>query len=127
MSSSSSMKTLLVSLAAASSSFLLVNAQDGFTPLASQSFTYSNLPYQADPNTGERGRQYGYNICNSTTENQESLCQTSIINAIDGELPIPLLHALFSRPRRRPQHARIFLVAPHDLAATLLAYVTPQI
>ncbi|KAG8821385.1 hypothetical protein FRC18_011346, partial [Serendipita sp. 400] len=83
MSSSSSMKTLLVSLAAASSSFLLVNAQDGFTPLASQSFTYSNLPYQADPNTGERGRQYGYNICNSTTENQESLCQTSIINAID--------------------------------------------
>ncbi|PVG04693.1 hypothetical protein CPB86DRAFT_831363 [Serendipita vermifera] len=53
------------------------------TPLASQHFTYTALPYQADPNDGERGRQWGYNICNSTTENQESLCQTAIINSID--------------------------------------------
>ncbi|KIM23302.1 hypothetical protein M408DRAFT_321139 [Serendipita vermifera MAFF 305830] len=60
----------------------LVLAQD-FVPLASQSFTYTNLPYQADANDGERGRQSGYNICNSTTENQHSLCQTAIINSVD--------------------------------------------
>ncbi|KAJ7605026.1 hypothetical protein FB45DRAFT_994508 [Roridomyces roridus] len=30
-----------------------------------------------------RGFQSGYNICNSTTENQESLCQTMYVNHID--------------------------------------------
>jgi hypothetical protein len=30
-----------------------------------------------------RGNQKGYNICNSTTQNQESLCQTSMFNSID--------------------------------------------
>jgi len=53
------------------------------TPLASKHFDYSNLPYQADPDTGVRGSQFGYNRCNSTTENQNSLCQTAIINSID--------------------------------------------
>ncbi|PVF94361.1 hypothetical protein CPB86DRAFT_682410, partial [Serendipita vermifera] len=52
-------------------------------PLASQSFEYTNLPYQVDPYPSERGPQHGYNICNSTTENQESLCQTAIINSLD--------------------------------------------
>ncbi|KIM22833.1 hypothetical protein M408DRAFT_332704 [Serendipita vermifera MAFF 305830] len=52
-------------------------------PLASQHFTYTALPYQADPNGGERGTQFGYNICNSTTEGPTSLCQTAIINSID--------------------------------------------
>ncbi|KAG8695020.1 hypothetical protein FRC09_009438 [Ceratobasidium sp. 395] len=54
-------------------------AQKG-VPLAQKDFDYNNLPYQADTDDGERGRQFGYNICNSTTENQQSLCQTSIIN-----------------------------------------------
>ncbi|KIM23300.1 hypothetical protein M408DRAFT_332401 [Serendipita vermifera MAFF 305830] len=54
-----------------------------FTPLVSKSFTYTNLPYQADPDVGERGVQTGYNICNSTTEGQDSLCQTAIINSVD--------------------------------------------
>ena len=31
-----------------------------------------------------RGTQLGYNICNSTTENQNSLCQTSFFNGPDG-------------------------------------------
>ncbi|KAG8808188.1 hypothetical protein FRC17_004061 [Serendipita sp. 399] len=80
----SSMKTLLLSVAATTSYLALkAHAQPGFTPLASQRFTYSALPYQADTFNGERGTQYGYNICNSTTENQQSLCQTSIINSID--------------------------------------------
>ncbi|KAJ7673254.1 hypothetical protein DFH06DRAFT_1279704 [Mycena polygramma] len=30
-----------------------------------------------------RGFQTGYNICNSTTENQDSLCQTMFVNRID--------------------------------------------
>jgi hypothetical protein len=42
-------------------------------------------PYKADTGTGERGTQFGYNICNSTTEGQTSLCQTAMINSIDGE------------------------------------------
>ncbi|KIM23301.1 hypothetical protein M408DRAFT_27994 [Serendipita vermifera MAFF 305830] len=54
-----------------------------FTPLASKSFTYTNLPYQVDPIDGQRGRQWGYNICNSTTEIQEALFQTAIINSVD--------------------------------------------
>lgn len=60
----------------------IVPRQDAFTPLASQHFSYNNLPYQADPNTGERGTQYGYNICNSTTEGPTSKCQTLIINDV---------------------------------------------
>jgi len=68
----------------------VVSAQDNSTsttsslvPLASKHFDYNNLPYQADPDNGVRGTQFGYNICNSTTENQQSDCQTAIINAID--------------------------------------------
>ncbi|KAF9553480.1 hypothetical protein CPC08DRAFT_713723 [Agrocybe pediades] len=50
-------------------------------PLASKHFTYPNLPFQVDTDQGLiRGTQTGYNICNSTTENQDSLCQTSFFN-----------------------------------------------
>ncbi|KAJ1304385.1 hypothetical protein OPQ81_005536 [Rhizoctonia solani] len=55
-----------------------------FTPLASKRFEYTALPYKADTDTGgERGAQYGYNICNSTTEGPTSRCQTAMINSID--------------------------------------------
>ncbi|KAG8918960.1 hypothetical protein FRC01_001558, partial [Tulasnella sp. 417] len=57
--------------------------QAAFTPLASQHFNYDSLPYQADTGTGERGTQFGYNICNSTTEGAASKCQTAIINSLD--------------------------------------------
>ncbi|KDE06562.1 hypothetical protein MVLG_03059 [Microbotryum lychnidis-dioicae p1A1 Lamole] len=53
------------------------------TPLAEQRFNYTNLPYQADSNDGPRGKQLGYNRCNSTTEGQSSMCQTSYINSLD--------------------------------------------
>jgi hypothetical protein len=53
------------------------------TPLASKKFEYTALPYQADTDDGERGHQTGYNICNSTTEGKDSLCQTAIINSIE--------------------------------------------
>ncbi|KZO94364.1 hypothetical protein CALVIDRAFT_484490 [Calocera viscosa TUFC12733] len=39
-------------------------------------------PYQVDPCTDGRGPQYGYNLCNATTQNQESLCQTIYLNDI---------------------------------------------
>ncbi|KAG8817802.1 hypothetical protein FRC17_011085 [Serendipita sp. 399] len=74
------MPSVLAAVAVVSTVLPAVLAQ---VPLASQHFTYSALPYQADPNTGERGTQYGYNICNSTTEGPTSLCQTAIINSID--------------------------------------------
>ncbi|GAA5874555.1 hypothetical protein JCM3774_004647 [Rhodotorula dairenensis] len=72
-----------VLVASALAGTALAQSSAAFTPLAAQRFDYNNLPYQADPNDGIRGRQVGYNICNSTTENQESLCQTAIINSID--------------------------------------------
>jgi hypothetical protein len=55
------------------------------TPLVSKTFAYPNgIPYKADTDTGLiRGGQFGYNLCNSTTEGTNSLCQTSFVNSID--------------------------------------------
>ncbi|GAA6002256.1 uncharacterized protein JCM10292_000831 [Rhodotorula paludigena] len=53
------------------------------TPLAAKRFTWDNLPYKADAGSGERGPQVGVNQCNSTMQNQESMCQTAHINSID--------------------------------------------
>ncbi|KAG5642762.1 hypothetical protein DXG03_002141 [Asterophora parasitica] len=55
------------------------------TALAEKHFSYpTGIPYKVDTDQGLiRGFQHGYNICNSTTENQHSLCQTSFLNAID--------------------------------------------
>jgi len=56
----------------------------GETPFASKRFEWGSIPYKADSDVGLiRGDQHGYNICNSTTENQESLCQTAHFNGID--------------------------------------------
>jgi hypothetical protein len=42
-------------------------------------------PYKVDTDTNLiRGQQFGFNICNSTTENQSSDCQTSFLNSLDG-------------------------------------------
>ncbi|KAJ7484748.1 hypothetical protein FB451DRAFT_1555186 [Mycena latifolia] len=65
-----------------------VNAQQSTypaTPLASKHFAYpTGIPYQADTDpTLIRGGQSGYNLCNSTTEGEKSLCQTSFLNALD--------------------------------------------
>ncbi|GAA5981770.1 hypothetical protein JCM10908_004603 [Rhodotorula pacifica] len=72
-----------VLVASALAGTALAQSSAAFTPLAAKSFDYYNLPYQADTDDGVRGRQLGYNRCNSTTENQDSLCQTAIINSID--------------------------------------------
>lgn len=55
----------------------------GDTPLANKRFIWPNLPYQADTGSGPRGTQQGYNTCNATTQNQQSMCQTSFLNSID--------------------------------------------
>ncbi|KAI4524472.1 hypothetical protein K525DRAFT_235622 [Schizophyllum commune Loenen D] len=65
-----------------------VNAQQSSfpeTPLASKHFAYPDeIPYQVDTDTNLiRGTQFGYNLCNSTTEGQDSLCQTSFLNNLD--------------------------------------------
>jgi len=77
----------LSALAALAASLSIVVAQETFpaTPLASKTFAYpTGLPYQADTEPHLiRGHQLGYNICNSTTENQDSLCQTLLFNSID--------------------------------------------
>ncbi|KAH9843802.1 uncharacterized protein C8Q71DRAFT_719500 [Rhodofomes roseus] len=52
-------------------------------PLADQTYAYSALPYQVEPIGDIRGNQVGYNRCNSSTETQDSLCQTLIVNTID--------------------------------------------
>jgi hypothetical protein len=52
-------------------------------PLVDKTVPYTAIPYQVDIHTDGRGPQAGYNICNSTTENQDSLCQTGFINHID--------------------------------------------
>ncbi|KAF9037500.1 hypothetical protein BJ165DRAFT_559683 [Panaeolus papilionaceus] len=66
----------------------VANAQTGTyppTPLASKHFASpTDLPYKVDTDVGlVRGTQVGYNICNSTTQNQDSLCQTSYFNGLD--------------------------------------------
>ncbi|KAG8958968.1 hypothetical protein FRC03_008578 [Tulasnella sp. 419] len=76
---------MITTFVAAASILATSVAAQAFTPLASQHFEYTALPYKVDPNTGERGTQYGYNICNSTTEGPTSLCQTAFINSIDGQ------------------------------------------
>jgi len=73
----------LVAVAVISKVYAQDPSSSAITPLASKHFDYNNLPYQADPDNGVRGTQSGYNRCNSTTENQQSLCQTAIINSVD--------------------------------------------
>ncbi|KAJ3507992.1 hypothetical protein NLJ89_g5995 [Agrocybe chaxingu] len=79
----------LIALAFALSSASLATAQVTGTfppvPLASKHFDYpSGIPYKVDTDVGlVRGTQLGYNICNSTTENQDSLCQTSWFDTLD--------------------------------------------
>ncbi|KAK4051917.1 hypothetical protein OIV83_002622 [Microbotryomycetes sp. JL201] len=71
------MLTHIVAAAAVASAVL---AQDA---LVDKRFEWNNLPNQADTSDGERGRQTGYNRCNSTTEGPTSLCQTAHIVSVD--------------------------------------------
>ncbi|KAF8515576.1 hypothetical protein JB92DRAFT_3155157 [Gautieria morchelliformis] len=58
-------------------------ASSALEPLASKKFTFPNIPYQVTGDQGGiRGPQAGYNICNSTTEGSQSLCQTLFLNSM---------------------------------------------
>ncbi|KAJ7607978.1 hypothetical protein FB45DRAFT_763666 [Roridomyces roridus] len=77
-----STSTLLLSFLALSS----VVSADYFSkdPLNQKVVPHDQIPYHVMTDTDDpRGFQSGYNICNSTTENQESLCQTMYVNHID--------------------------------------------
>jgi hypothetical protein len=50
--------------------------------LSTLSFPYSALPEQVYPFPVLRGPQTGYNICNSSTQGPNSLCQTAIVNSL---------------------------------------------
>ena len=63
----------------------------GFAPTPLDDVVYprpSDAPYQVFGFNGHdiytRGYQSGYNICNSTTEGDNSLCQTMVQNSIMG-------------------------------------------
>ncbi|KDE02549.1 hypothetical protein MVLG_06911 [Microbotryum lychnidis-dioicae p1A1 Lamole] len=58
---------------------------DGNTPLPLTSYTYAynQVPNQVNPYDYLRGPQTGTNICNSTTENADGMCQTALLNSID--------------------------------------------
>ncbi|KAF9523222.1 hypothetical protein CPB83DRAFT_863218 [Crepidotus variabilis] len=75
----------LVVIAVASGSLAQVTGTYPAVPLISKHYASpADLPYKVDTDTGlVRGQQTGYNICNSTTENQQSLCQTFYFNAHD--------------------------------------------
>jgi len=75
----------LLAVAAASTLVLAQPDPADPIPLVDKTYAYpSGIPYQVDYNTAAiRGPQTGYNICNSTTQNQESECQTSFVNHID--------------------------------------------
>ncbi|KIM63507.1 hypothetical protein SCLCIDRAFT_8808 [Scleroderma citrinum Foug A] len=80
----STLSSLAVVVAAVSVALAQPDPADP-TPLVDKHYQYPDgIPYQVDYNTAAiRGPQVGYNICNSTTENQNSMCQTSFVNHID--------------------------------------------
>ncbi|EJD40734.1 hypothetical protein AURDEDRAFT_115774 [Auricularia subglabra TFB-10046 SS5] len=51
--------------------------------LVGKRFPYNELPFKVDTLNTERGIQVGYNQCNSTTQGQNSLCQTIVVNSIE--------------------------------------------
>ena len=92
----------LVALGSAGAAMAQVTLTFPATPLNHLTFAATtDLPYQIYPDTTPyvRGPQSGYNICNSTTEGDQSLCQTMVQNSIMG--------ARLSRcwQHHRPSHA----------------------
>ncbi|KAL5486025.1 hypothetical protein ACEPAI_7069 [Sanghuangporus weigelae] len=73
--------TLLTLLGLALSVAHTAMAQTSLEPLASKHFTWPDIPYQVTGDQGGiRGPQSGFNLCNSSTENQQSMCQTAFLN-----------------------------------------------
>jgi hypothetical protein len=62
---------------------LITNASAQIVPLTDRRYNWPDLPYKVDTDTTGRGPQFGYNLCNSTTEGPKSDCQTALMNHID--------------------------------------------
>jgi hypothetical protein len=76
----------LVALGSAGAAVAQVTLTFPATPLNQLTFAATtDLPYQIYPDSTPyvRGPQVGYNICNSTTETQTSMCQTMWVNGLD--------------------------------------------
>jgi len=76
--------SLVVALAIASRTALAQIDPADPNPLTDKIYAWpTGIPYQVDPVASAiRGPQSGYNICNSTTQNQDSLCQTAFFSNI---------------------------------------------
>ncbi|KII85315.1 hypothetical protein PLICRDRAFT_179041 [Plicaturopsis crispa FD-325 SS-3] len=71
---------------AAATPFVVAQIDPAVTkPLADKRFNYPDqVPYMVDTDQGtRRGPQLGYNKCNSTTEGENSMCQTGFLNSLD--------------------------------------------
>ena len=67
-----------ISALALGASSVRAQTSTALEPLSSKHFTWPDIPYQVTGDQGgERGPQAGFNLCNSTTENQSSMCQVS--------------------------------------------------
>ncbi|GAA5842827.1 hypothetical protein JCM5353_008119 [Sporobolomyces roseus] len=62
---------------------LSVRTFPSFIPSRSKLLTFFMINNRVNPYKSERGPQSGYNQCNSTTQGDDSDCQTLIINSID--------------------------------------------
>ncbi|KZV83512.1 hypothetical protein EXIGLDRAFT_683698 [Exidia glandulosa HHB12029] len=51
--------------------------------LIGKAFPFDAIPFKADTTNGVRGPQSGFNLCNSTTQGQQSLCQTLVVNSLE--------------------------------------------
>ena len=73
-------------------------AQFPATALVDMNYPHpTDAPYKVyGDRTFIRGPQSGYNMCNSTTETQDSLCQTSFVNDETGMLSCSISAALCS-------------------------------
>ncbi|GAA6038426.1 hypothetical protein JCM8097_007642 [Rhodosporidiobolus ruineniae] len=56
------------------------NAAVSALPLTQYTYAWDERPYQVNPYKSTRGPQTGFNICNSTTAGDGSLCQTLVAN-----------------------------------------------
>jgi hypothetical protein len=73
---------LALALAAASTAYAQSAATTSLEPLSSKNITWGDIPYQVSgDDAGPRGPQFGFNLCNSTTQNQSSNCQTMVTNS----------------------------------------------
>ncbi|KAG8213494.1 hypothetical protein J3R82DRAFT_12033 [Butyriboletus roseoflavus] len=79
--SRSALSALIAVAIASRSAFAQPDPADP-TPLTAKTYAYPSGIANDPVTSAIRGPQTGYNICNSTTQNQQANCQTAIVNSI---------------------------------------------